>query len=152
MYLSIQGISPQRPCECFAFTDIPSICPVLSLKDYLVRTGPLRKADSNKMFISLCKPNKCVSSLTQAQQISKIMDTAGVDSSVFCQYSTHSASAAWSETGTKKMSVAQIYRQAKWFSLTTTYRKFYQKVVLQTGSGQKSSFWAQWRWEVMLSL
>ena len=83
----------------FAFTEIPSICPVLSLKDYLVRTAPLCKADSNKLFISLCKPHKPVSSQTLARWITNVMDDAGIDTVMFCQYSTCSAFAAYSETG-----------------------------------------------------
>ena len=80
----------------FAFPDLPSICPVLSLKDYLVRTAPLHHADSNKLFISLCKPHKSVSSQTLAWWVTNVMDTAGIDTSVFCQHSTRSALAAWS--------------------------------------------------------
>ena len=119
----------------FAFPKSPSICPVLSLKDYLVRTAPLHKADSNKLFISLCKPHKPVSSQTLAQWITNVMENVGIDTLVFWQYRTCSALAAWSETGTKKMSVAQICRQAQWSSFTTTYNKLYKKVFLQTGRG-----------------
>ena len=60
------------------------------------------------------------------------MTAAGVDISMFKQPGTCSASAAWLETGTKNMSVAQICRQAQWSNLTTTYRKFYDQVVLHT--------------------
>ena len=116
-----------------SFPDKPSICPVLSMKDYLVRTAPLHTADANKMFIQLRKPHKSVSSQTLARWMTNIMADAGVDTSMFHQHSTCSASAAWLETGTKKMSVAQICRQAQWSNLTTTYRKFYHRVVLHTG-------------------
>ena len=63
----------------FAFPELPSICPVLSLKDYLVKTAPLRNADSNKLFISLCKPHKPVSSQTLAQWITNVMDNDSID-------------------------------------------------------------------------
>ena len=91
-----------------SFPEQPSICPVLSLKDYLVRTAPLGAVDANIMFIQLRKPYKSVSSQTLARWIKNIMADADVDTSLFRQHSTHSASAAWSETGTKKMYVAQI--------------------------------------------
>ena len=45
-----------------SFPEQPSICPVLSLKDYLVRTSPLRAVDANNMFIQLREPHKSVSS------------------------------------------------------------------------------------------
>ena len=116
-----------------SFPDKPSICPVLSLKDYLVRTAPLHHADANIMFIQLRKSHKSVSSQTLARWMTNIMADAGVDTSMFCQHSTHSASAVGLETVTKKMSVAQICKQGQWSNLTTTYRKFYHRVVLHTG-------------------
>ena len=122
-----------------SFPEKPSICPVLSLKDYLVRTAPLCAVDANNMFIQLRKPYKSVSSQTLAHWITSIMADAGVDTTTFCQHSTHSASAAWLETGSKKMSVAQICKQGQWSSLTTTYRKFYHRVVLHTEQRYKSS-------------
>ena len=93
-----------------SFPDKPSICPVLSMKDYLVRTALLCTADANKMFIQLRKPHKSVSSQTLACWMTNIMADAGVDTSMFCQHSTRSASAAWLESGTKEISVVQICR------------------------------------------
>ena len=118
-----------------SFPEKPSISSVLSLKDYLVRTASLRAVDANNMFIQLKKPHKSVSSQTLACWITNIMAN------------NYSASAAWLETGTKKMSVAQICRQAQWSNLTTTYRKFYHQAVLHTGLRLKSSEWAGWKWE-----
>ena len=85
------------------------------------------------MFIQLRKPHKSVSTQTLARWITNIMAAAGVDTSMFKQHSTRSASAAWLETGTKKMFVAQICRKAQWSNLIITYRKLYHKVVLHTG-------------------
>ena len=116
-----------------AFPESPSICPVLSLETYLGRTAPLRHIEANRMFISLCKPYKSVSSQTLARWMANIMAAAGVDTAMFKQHSTCSASAAWLEKGTKSMSVAQICKHAQWSNLTTTYRKFYRRVVLHTG-------------------
>ena len=115
-----------------SFPDKPSICPVLSLNVYLVRTAPLHHADANKMFIQLRKPQKSVSSQALACWITNIMADAGVNTSMFHQHSTRSALAAWLESGSKKMSVAQICKQGQWSRLTTTYRKFYRRVVLHT--------------------
>ena len=81
----------------------------------------------------LRKPHKSVYAQTLAWWITNIMAAAGVDTSMFKQHSTHSASAAWLEKGTKTLLLAQICRQAQWSNLTTTYRKFYHKVVLHTG-------------------
>ena len=93
--------------------------------------------------------NLCLQTL--AHWMTNIITDAGVDTSMFHQHSTRIASAAWLETGTKKMSLAQICRQAQWSNLTTTYRKFYHKVVFHTEQSQKSSEWAGWRWEVVIT-
>ena len=116
-----------------AFPECPSMCPVLSLREYLVRTASLRHIDAHKMFILLRKPYKSLSAQSLPRWMTHIIADAGVDTSMFHQHSTRSASAAWLEKGTKKMSVAQICRQAQWSNLTTTYRKFYHRVVLHTG-------------------
>lgn len=115
-----------------SFPEKPSICQVLSLKDYLVRTAPLSVVDAKYMFIQLRKPYKSVSSQNLAHWIKNIMADAGVDTTTFRQHSTCSASAAWLESGSKKMSVAQICKQGQWSSLTITYRKFYHRVFLHT--------------------
>ena len=123
-----------------SFTESPSICPVLSLKDYLVKTPPLHAVDCLHMFIQLRRPYKSVSLQTLARWIMSIMADAGVDTSLFHQHSTRSASAAWLGSGTnKKMSVAQICHQGQWSRATTTFRKFYHKIVLQTERRQRSS-------------
>ena len=115
-----------------AFHECSSISPVLSLRDYLVRTSPLCHSDALNMFIQLRKPYKSVSAETLAQWMTIFMAAAGVDTSMFKQHCTRSALAAWLETGTKTISVAHIYRHAQWSNLTTTYRKFYHKVALHT--------------------
>ena len=83
-----------------AFPQCPSIGPDLSLRDYLVRTALLCHADATKMFIQIKKPHISVSSQTLAQWMTNIMADAGVDTSMFKQHSTHSASAAWLVKGT----------------------------------------------------
>ena len=95
-----------------SFLEQPSICPVLSLKDYLVRTAPLCAVDAKNMFIQIRKPYKSVSSQTLACWITSIMADTGVNTTTFCQHSTCSALAAWLETGTKKMFVVKICRKA----------------------------------------
>ena len=63
----------------FAFPELPSICPVLSLRDYLARMAPLCQADSNNLFTPFCKPHKSVSPQTLAMWVTNIMKSAGID-------------------------------------------------------------------------
>ena len=125
MHFSIQEKRLRGCVNVLSFPDKPSICPVLPLRDYLLRTAPLRHADANKMLIQLRKLHKSVSAQTLAQWMTNIMADTGVDTSMFRQHSNRSTSAAWLVSGSKKMSVAQICRHAQWSNLTTTYRKFY---------------------------
>ena len=67
-----------------SFPDKPSICPVMSMKDYLVRIALLHKAELSKLFISLRKPHKPVFSETLALWITNVIDNAGIDTLVFC--------------------------------------------------------------------
>ena len=116
-----------------SFPESPSIILVQSLKNYLVRIAPLCAFDAQHMIIQLRLPHKSVSSQTLARWIMSMMADAGVDTSLFQQHSTRSASAAWLRSGTnKKMSVAQICNQGQWSRATTTFRKFYHRVVLYT--------------------
>ena len=114
----------------FAFPENPSICPVLSLKEYLARMAPMQHADAKSLFVSFSKPYKCATSQTLASWILQLMTDAGKDTDFFKQHSTCSASAAWIGK-TIGMSVAQICKTASWSAKSTTFRKFYNKVLLQ---------------------
>ena len=43
----------------FSFPENPSICQVLSLKEYLARTAQLQHANAKILFVFLIKPYKC---------------------------------------------------------------------------------------------
>ena len=75
----------------------------MSLRDYLVRTAPLRHTDAIKKIIQLRKLHKSVSAQTLARWMTNIMATQRVYTSMFSQHSTCSASASWLEKGTKTM-------------------------------------------------
>ena len=115
----------------FSFPENSSICRVLSLKEYLARTTPLRHTDTKSMFVSLTKPFKCVTSQTIGRWIKHLMAAASTDISIFKQHGTCSASAAWIGK-TEEIYVAQICKTASCSVKSTTFRKFYNIVVLQT--------------------
>ena len=108
-----------------SFPNKPSICQVLSLRDYLVRTAPLHHTDAIEMFIQLRKPHKSVSAQTLARWMTNIMETPREDSS-----DVH--------TIQYMQCLGFMVRErdqdnAQWSYLTTIYRKFYPKLVLHTG-------------------
>ena len=61
----------------------------------------------------------------------QLMADAGIDTDIFEQHSMRSASAAWIGK-TIGMCVAQICKTASWSAKSTTFWKFYNRVVLQT--------------------
>ena len=104
----------------------PTICPVMSLRDYMAKTYQIQHAFAKLIFVSLKKPNKS----GHAQTLAFGMAKSGVYTIGFDQHSTHNTSASW-HGNTKVMSAKYICKAGQWFSLTTTFGKFYQCVVLQ---------------------
>ena len=115
----------------YDFPDNPTICPVQSLRDYMARTDTLHNANAHSIFVALTKPHRSVSAQTVAHWIKDLMGEAGIDTDMFKQHSVRSASAAWLGSA-KALSAKQICKIAQWSGLTTTYEKFYRRVVLQT--------------------
>ena len=97
----------------------------------MAQTDTLRNANAHSIFVALMNPHKSVSAQTVVRWIKYLMDRAGIDTEMFKQHSVRSASAAWMGT-VKALSAKQICKTAQWSGLTTTYEKFYRRVVLQT--------------------
>ena len=97
----------------------------------MARTAQLRHASATTVFVSLTKPHKAVVARSVARWIKMLMARAGVDTSVFNQHSTRGASASW-YVRNRAMSATQICKLGQWSNLTTTYKKFYHRIVLQT--------------------
>ena len=113
------------------FTDDPLLCPVLSLRDYLARTTQFRETDRGKLFLSYIKPHKAVSAQTLARWMRDILKAAGIDTAMFSQHSTRSASAAHLRN-LRAATVKQICQPAHWSQMSGTYRKLYDRIVLDT--------------------
>jgi len=61
--------------------------------------------------------------------ILELMADAGINNDIFKQHNTHSVLAAWIWK-TIEIFVAQICKTASWPANSTTFRKFYNRVVL----------------------
>lgn len=104
----------------FSFPENPSIYPVLSLREYVARTVPLRHADSKSLFVSLIKPYKCMTLQTLARWIVQLMADGRVNTNIFRWHSTCSASAALIGK-TIGISVAQICKTGSWLAKSNTF-------------------------------
>ena len=70
-----------------AFPHDPGLCPVVTLKAYEDRTVPVRGTES-KLFLALIKPFKAI-----ARWLESLLESAGVDTSVFNAHSVRGVSA-----------------------------------------------------------
>ena len=114
---------PKRPsCEVkiSPFTR-KEMCPVYTLKYYIIKTKHIRK--SKKLFISY-KTFKNVTTSSLARWLREILQSAGIDISMFKAHSFRSAST--SAACRAGLSVAGILKTANWSS-ATTFKKFYHR-------------------------
>ena len=63
------------PIEIQAFTASRNICPVLNLKEYLVRTKTLRQSES--LFVTLVEPHKAAAVATIAGWLKSVIIQSG---------------------------------------------------------------------------
>lgn len=99
------------------------ICPVYTLKHYVLKTKGLRK--SSKLFISF-KTFKKITTSTIARWLRIVLQDSGIDTSVFKGHSYRSAStSAASRAG---LSLDTIIKTANWSS-AKTFEKYYHKTL-----------------------
>lgn len=110
------------------------ICPVYTLKHYIIKTKHFRK--SNKLFVSY-KTFKNVTTSTIARWLRDVLTLAGIDVSKFKAHSYRSAStSAASRAG---LSLAGILKTANWSS-AGTFQKFYHKEIKKSANYTESVF------------
>ena len=97
------------------------ICPVYTLKYYVIKTKGHRK--SSKLFVSF-KTYKKVTTSTLARWLKIVLQNSGIDISHFKAHSYRSASTSAADRA--GLSVANIMKTANWSS-AKTFRKFYHK-------------------------
>lgn len=100
-----------------------AICPVRTLRHYLLRTANVRK--SNKLFISF-KTFKNVSTSTIARWLKLVLSESGIDVSKFKAHSFRGASTSAAKNA--GVSLKDILKTANWSS-ASTFHKFYFKEV-----------------------
>ena len=110
----------------FFFPSFPSnitICPITTLKAYERRTECIRSGVS-KLFIATIKPHRAVSSSTIARWLRRLLEVAGVDTSIFTAHSVRGASS--SKASNMGISTNDILTAADWSS-ESVFNKFYYK-------------------------
>lgn len=118
--------------KCISRLQVNKICPVETTQAYINATKSLRKPPSSSLLVSSIKPHKPIGGATVGHWIKKVMQDAGVDTSVFSAHSTRGA--ASSKAAAKGVPTDTILSTASWAS-ESTFVKFYRREVQQPDAG-----------------
>lgn len=109
------------------FTQRPQICPASTLKAYLDKTLNLR-SDHQVLFISFRKPHRPVTSQTLSRWVKSVLESSGIDTSLFTAHSTRHASS--SKAFMSGVSLSVIRNTAGWTTNSRVFAKHYNKVIV----------------------
>ena len=99
-------------------------CPVKALREYEDRTGSLR-GDETSLFLAMIKPHKpAVTFSTIACRLEKVLESSGIDASLFSAHSIRGAST--SAASASDMTTAEILTAADWSS-QLVFETFYHR-------------------------
>ncbi|XP_057327244.1 uncharacterized protein LOC130668794 [Microplitis mediator] len=112
------------------FKEKPELCAASAIIRYLKVTKALR-GEEKKLFISIRKPYKAVSSQTIGKWIKSMLAECGVDE----RFTGHSVRhAATSKAASKGISIETIRKTAGWSQNSQVFAKFYQRPISQAAS------------------
>lgn len=115
------------------FSQRPQICPAGTLQVYLDRTNQIRQ-DHQSLFISFRKPYRAVTSQTLSKWVKSVLQTSGIDISLFTAHSTRHA--ATSKAYSVGVSLDVIRKTAGWSSNSTVFAKYYNRIISDDMSTQ----------------
>ena len=98
-----------------------ALCPLLTLKEYLKRTAPLRGTE-RKLFVSFIQPHKGVSKDTISRWAKLGLESAGIDTS---QFAAHSTRAANSSKAKERDLPLDVILATAGLGSAATFQKFY---------------------------
>ena len=120
---------PKFPHNC-------ELCPVSTLRCYEQLTEEFRSGESDyvdKLFLSLVKPHRPVTSCTIARWLREVLKCSGVDVNIFSAHSVRGASA--SAAAGAGVTTNDILKAADWSS-ESVFQKFYYRPTYDSRYGQ----------------
>ena len=114
------------------------LCVVRTLEEYLKRTKNLRKFNEDKLFLCFKKPFKAASKDTTSRWMKNVMDSSGIDISIFKQHSFRSATS--SSTLKEGVPLETVLKKAGWSSASTFYKFYYRDTKSQKNQGSIRKF------------
>ena len=118
----------QAPIEINGFKDNEALCPLKTLRDYIIKTEEHRNNKGifqEKLFISFQKPHRAVTTETISRWIKIVMIKSGINKEVTA-YTTRSI--ATSSASAAGVPINSILKAAGWSS-QLTFARFYHKEV-----------------------
>ena len=107
------------------FSEDVSLCPYLTLQEYLTRTGSSRvAANATRLLLSFIKPYRPISTDTCSRWLKTVLLNSGVHVSIFKEHSYRGA--ATSKAVSQGVSVDLILKTADW-STENVFTRFYRR-------------------------
>lgn len=107
----------------------PTSCVAKCILEYISNTKEIR-GDEEKLFISVRKPFKVISSQTVSKWIKQVLFKSGVDVSVFSAHSTRHAST--SAALAKGVDISTIRSTANWSENSKVFANFYNRPITRS--------------------
>lgn len=114
------------------FSQEKNLCIASCLFDYINFTKNIRE-NENKLFLSLNKSHKAISSQTISRWLKEVLQASGINIELFKGHSTRSA--ATSKANNLGVSIDLIRKTAGWTSGSLTFAKFYNKPISDESDG-----------------
>ena len=123
------GVSPNASVF-HRFVDDPSLCPLLCLKVYLIRSSNWRsekgKITRPSLFLSHQEPHKEVGKTSISRWIKDVLHMASIDTKIFKGHSYRHAST--SKACYAGLSIKDVLKQGNW-SNRSTFERFYHQPI-----------------------
>lgn len=112
------------------FREQPSICVAETLRVYISRTEKLRSDSKGKLFLSIRKPHKAVTSQSISRWIKEILEKSGINTKIFSAHSTRHA--ATSAAYSRGVDIESIRKTAGWSKSSAVFARFYNRPLIKT--------------------
>ncbi len=110
------------------YVDCDDLCVLRCLQCYIGRTSSFRPVlspdTSSPLLVSYHKPHRPVKSCSISRWIKSVLESAGIDTSIFKGHSTRSASP--SKARSRGVPLEEVVKMADW-SGTSTFKRFYYR-------------------------
>lgn len=111
------------------YPDVPQLCVVETVLDYIIRTKDIRDpVEGHYLILSYDRPHKSVGVTTLGRYMSTVLELAGIDTEKFSLHSSRGATTSKAEQ--LGASAVQLMKHAHWKSIVS-FAKHYRKDIQQ---------------------